>query len=281
MTYNMKIVNILVFLISSQLVFTQNDFQKKKDMQIEFVHIRHATSIIKIGNKAILVDPMLSAKESLPTVKTVNNELKNPRTELPLNTDSIVKNVDYLLLTHLHFDHFDKEAIATLSKKIPVLCSKTDIKGIENAGFSTTHPIENEYEIDGIKITQYPATHGKGILKYMMGKGSSYLIEYKGFKVFLTGDCLLTNTLKNNLIKTKPDIIIANAGAAKLKFGKPITMSIKDIQEISKTLTGTKILVVHLDALNHCTETRTYCKEQIRDYPNIYIPNDGEQVGLK
>lgn len=277
----MKIIYILVFLISTQLVFTQSNFQKMRDKQIEFVHIRHATSILKIGNKEILVDPMLSAKESLPTVKTVNNELKNPRTELPFNTDSIVINVDYLLLTHLHFDHFDKEAIATLSKKIPVLCSKTDVKDIKKSGFSLTNPIENEYEIDGIKITQYPAIHGKGMLKYMMGKGSSYLIEYKGFKIFLTGDCLLTNFLKNNLIKTAPDIVIANAGAAKLKFGKPITMSMKDIQEISKILTGTKILVVHLDALNHCTETRTYCKEQIRDYPNIYIPNDGEQVGLK
>lgn len=274
----MRIINIILFLIITPLVFTQNDFQKMKNIPIEFVHIRHSTSIIKIGDKKILVDPMLSAKESLPSVKTINNELKNPRTELPFNRDSIALNVDYLLLTHLHFDHFDKEAIATLSKKIPVLCSKTDVKAVEKAGFLMIHPIANEYEIDGIKIIQYPAIHGIGVLKYMMGKGSSYLIEYKGFKIFLTGDCLLTGTLKNNLIQTKPDIVIANAGAAKLKFGKPITMSIRDIQEISSILPESKILVVHLDAVNHCTETRAYCKELIRDYPNIYIPNDGEKV---
>lgn len=274
----MRIINIILFLIFTPLVFTQNDFQKMRNIPIEFVHVRHSTSIIKIGNKEILIDPMLSPIESLPTVKTVNNELKNPRTELPFNTDNMVKKVNCLLLTHLHFDHFDKEAVATLSKKIPVFCSKTDVKGIKKAGFLMIHPITNEYEIDGIKIIQYPAIHGEGILKYMMGKGSSYLIEYKGFRIFLTGDCLLTSTLKNNLIQTKPDIVIANAGAAKLKFGKPITMSIKDIQEISKILTGSEILVVHLDAINHCTETRAYCKEQIRDYPNIYIPNDGEKV---
>lgn len=274
----MRAINIILFLLSTQLAFTQNNFHKMKDIQIEFVHVRHATSIIKIGNKEILIDPMLSSKESLPTVKTVNNELKNPRTELPFNMDNMVKKVNYLLLTHLHFDHFDKEAVAALSKEIPVLCSKTDVKGVKKAGFLMIHPIANEYEIDGIKIIQYPAIHGEGILKYMMGKGSSYLIEYKGFRIFLTGDCLLTSSLKNNLIQTKPDIVIANAGAAKLNFGKPITMSIKDIQEIAKIITGSKILVVHLDALNHCTETRAYCKEQIRDYPNIYIPNDGEKI---
>jgi L-ascorbate metabolism protein UlaG (beta-lactamase superfamily) len=252
-----------------------------KNIQIGFIHIRHAASIIKIDNKEILIDPMLSAKESFPPVKLAVNKLKNPRTDLPFNSDSIIKNIDYLLLTHLHFDHFDKKAIEILSKKTSVLCSKTDVKRLNDLGFSLTCPIEKEYEIDGIKITQYPAIHGKGLLKYLMGKGSSYLIDYKGFKIFLTGDCLLTSSLKNNLIKTEPDIVIANAGAAKFKFGKPITMSIKEIQEISKILENSKIFVIHLDALNHCSETRDYCKEQIRDYSNIYIPNDGEEIKIK
>ncbi len=248
---------------------------------IKFIHIRHATSIIEINNKKILIDPMLSEKESLPPVNSAYNQLKNPRTELPFSSDSIVKNIDYLLLTHLHFDHFDKKAIEIISKEIPILCSKTDCKRLNNLDFLYTCPINNEYEIDEIKVTKYNAIHGKGLLKYLMGKGSSYLIDYMGFKIFLTGDCLLTNSLKNNLIKTEPDVVIANAGAAKLKFCKPITMSIKEIQEISKILENSKIFVIHLDALNHCSETRDYCKEQIRNYSNIYIPNDGEEVEIK
>ncbi len=277
----MRIRYIVFFLLLTQLSFSQNDFLNMKNIQIGFVHIRHATSIIKIDNKEILIDPMLSAKDSLPPVKLANNKLKNPRIELPFNSDSIVKNIDYLLLTHLHFDHFDKKAIEILSKETSVLCSKNDVKRLNDTGFSLTFPIEKEYEIDEIKITQYPAIHGKGLLNYLMGKGSSYLVDYKGFKIFLTGDCLLTDSLRNNLIKTKPDIVIANAGAAKFKFGKPITMSIKEIQEISKILENSKIFVIHLDALNHCSERRDYCKEQIRDYSNIYIPNDGEEIKIK
>jgi L-ascorbate metabolism protein UlaG (beta-lactamase superfamily) len=250
---------------------------------IKFIHIRHATSTIEINNRKFLIDPMLSEKESLPPVILTVNKLKNPRTDLPICSESIVKNIDYLLLTHLHFDHFDKKAIEILSKKIPILCSKNDCKRLNSLGFSSTYPIdnENEIEIDGIKITRYPAVHGKGLLKYLMGKGSSYLIDYKGFKIYLTGDCLLTDSLKNNLIRTVPDIVIANAGAAKFKFGKPITMSITDIQDISKSLTKSKIFVCHLDALNHCSETRNYCKKQILDYSNIYIPNDGEEIELE
>ena len=264
---------LIILLFFTQMTYSQSS--------IKLFHIRHATSIIEINNKKILIDPMLSAKDSLPSVGLADNKLKNPRTDLPFSADSIVKNIDYLLLTHLHFDHFDSKAIQILSKQTPVLCSKPDVKKLTNLQFSTIYTIDNEFETDSIRLTQFPATHGKGLLKYMMGKGSSYLIEYKGFKIFLTGDCLLTDSLKNILTKTKPDIIIANAGAAKFKFGKPITMSLKDIQEISKILPNSKLFVVHLDALNHCSESRKYCQEQIAEYPNIYLPADGEEIIIK
>ena len=71
-------------------------------VQIGFVHIRHATSILKIGDREILIDPMLSAKESLPPVILTGNKLKNPLTDLPVNPDTLVKTIDYLLLSHLH-----------------------------------------------------------------------------------------------------------------------------------------------------------------------------------
>jgi L-ascorbate metabolism protein UlaG (beta-lactamase superfamily) len=262
------------------MTLIQTNNQDKKITSFKFSHIRHATSTIEIDNRKFLIDPMLSDKESLPPVMLTQNKLNNPRIALPFSIDNIINNVDYLLLTHLHFDHFDKKAIESIPKNQSVLCSKTDTKKLHKLGFSLTRSIDNDCDIDGIKIKRYAAVHGKGLLKYLMGKGSSYLIDYKGFKIFLTGDCLLTDSLKNNLIKSGPDIVIANAGAAKFKFGQPITLSIKEIQEISRILENSKIFVLHLDALNHCSETRDYCKEQIRDYSNIYIPDEGETIEI-
>jgi Cft2 family RNA processing exonuclease len=82
------------------------------------------------------------------------------------------------------------------------------------------------------------------------------------------------------LLATKPDVVIANAGAAQFKFGKPITMSITDVQEISKILPDSKIIVVHLDVINHCAEKRDYCKTQIQGYTNIYLPSNGETMNI-
>lgn len=258
------------------MIFLQN----QSNFKIEFFHIRHATSILTIDNKTILIDPMLSGKGMLPPVILSFNKLKNPMTSLPINVESIIKGIDYLLITHLHFDHFDKKAIEVLPGNIQVLCSKYDYKKLHRIGFSSVHSIENDSDIDGITINRFPAVHGKGLFKPLMGKGSSYLLTYKGLKIFLTGDCLWTKSLKNRIVEIKPDVIIANAGAARFKIGNPITMSIHDIQEMSKLLEKTKIVVVHLDALNHCSETSVFCKKQTQNYANICLPNDGEKMDL-
>lgn len=247
---------------------------------IKFTHIRHATSILEINKQRILIDPMLSERESMPAVILSANKLKNPLTDLPFSAESFIRDIDWLLLTHLHFDHFDRKAIDLISKKTPVLCSSLDKGKLNRLGFSTIHVIDNEHETDGIKFSRFPAVHGKGLLKFLMGKGSSYLIEFQGFKIFLTGDCLLTATLKDNLKIIRPDIVIVNAGAARFRIGKPITMSIFDVQEISKILKSSKIFMVHLDALNHCSETQDYCKNQLQGYSNILIPTNGEEIQI-
>ena len=255
-------------------------FQRQANFHVHFFHLRHATSILTIDNKKILIDPMFSEKATLPPVILSSNKLKNPLTSLPISVEDAIKSIDYLLITHLHFDHFDKKAIEILPKKIPVLCSKYNFKKLKGLGFSSIHSIENDSDIDGININRFPAVHGKGLLNPLMGKGSSYLLTYKGVKTFLTGDCLWTESLKNRIVAFKPDVIIANAGAARFKIGKPITMSINDILEMAKLRCETKIVVVHLDALNHCSETSDFCKEQALNQGNIYFPSDGERMDL-
>lgn len=247
---------------------------------IWFTHVRHATSIIEIGNVKILIDPMLSDKGSLPPVSLTMNKHKNPLISLPFRNSEILNDMNYLLLTHLHFDHFDKEAIRSIEKSVPVLCADPDRKKMHKWGFTTIRSFTSSIDVGDFEISRYPAVHGKGLLSYLMGKGSSYLIGYKGFKIFITGDCILTEALKNTLIEAMPDIVIANAGKAEFRFGKPITMSMKDIQQISGLLKKSKIYVVHLDALNHCSEPREYCKEMITDYPNIFIPVEGEKIKI-
>jgi L-ascorbate metabolism protein UlaG (beta-lactamase superfamily) len=254
------------------------DMLMKQTNTIRFTHIRHASSLVEVGGKKIIIDPMLSDKQRLPSIILTKNKQKNPLTDLPFDVENISTGIDHVLLTHLHFDHFDTTAIQKIPKAASIICSKPDRKKLQKLGFSNIHPVSGPISIDDLGIERYPARHGRGLLRLLLGRGSSYVLVYKGVKIFITGDCLLTKALKKELIETKPDIVIANGGAAAFKFGKPITMTIKDIQQISKLLPNSKIFVVHLDTLNHCAETRLHYFDQMKAYPAIHIPADGETI---
>lgn len=93
-------------------------------------HLRNATMIIEANDKVILVDPMLGPKGSMPPFTFFRfKPKKNPTTELPESSKSILNKVTHCLITHLHPDHLDKEAEKLLKEKsIPIFCSIKDEK---------------------------------------------------------------------------------------------------------------------------------------------------------
>jgi L-ascorbate metabolism protein UlaG (beta-lactamase superfamily) len=247
---------------------------------IRFTHFRHATSMLEIGGTKIMIDPMLAGKETLPPVILTANKLKNPLVDLPIAFAPHLNKVDYHLITHFHFDHFDQEAIGIIDKKATIVVSSTGHKKLSKKGFTNVILVKDELEINGINLKTFKAIHGKGLLRPLLVKGSSYLMASGETNIFMTGDNIWNKNLKSILLNTRPHYIIANGGAARFRFGKPITLTIQDIQEISQLLPETRIIVVHLDALNHCSESRNYCRKQVAANPCIIIPEDGETIEL-
>jgi L-ascorbate metabolism protein UlaG (beta-lactamase superfamily) len=207
--------------------------KETKKIFIKFTHIRHALSRIEFGNIRLIIDPMLSEKDILPPIILTKNKFKNPLVPLPFTIEEIIGNCNYVLLTHLHFDHFDTKAAQVIPKEKPVICSKFDKRKLERVRFKNIQAIEKTINIDELSITRYPAVHGSGWVRFLLGRGSSYMVSYKGLKIFITGDCILNAVLKKRLLDSTPDVVIANGGAAEFFFGKPITMTIRDIQQIS------------------------------------------------
>lgn len=84
--------------------------------------IRNATLILEYAGKKILIDPMLSDKGTLPAFIPAKNWTfkKNPLNELPFSKEDIIKDVDFVFVSHLHYDHWDKEAVRILPKGIKI-----------------------------------------------------------------------------------------------------------------------------------------------------------------
>lgn len=246
--------------------------------------IRHATMLLSVSGKKILVDPYLAAEGVQPPVPLSASKLKNPLVPLPMNIDEIISSIDAILLTHYHFDHFDQTAKFLLPKDILIFCQPADVKKLERDGFTNIQPVPTEVEWEDILILRFDANHGFGVLGFLMGKSSSFLIRTKQISVFFTGDAVYDETLKNNLIANIPSIVIANAGAASFFIGKPITMDAEAVSKIVHLLPQSKIIAVHMDTVNHCKHTRSYLKDYLHRSnltEKVFVLQDGEKLMIE
>jgi L-ascorbate metabolism protein UlaG (beta-lactamase superfamily) len=113
----------------------------------------------------------------------------------------------------------------------------------------------------------------------LMGSGAGYFIELPGEKsIYISGDTVMTETVRQVLNGLQPDNSILNAGTALLDFGRPILMPLEEQLDFIRTAPG-KVIAVHMDAFNHCLTTRdmlrnAVSKEGLAD--KVMIPTDGE-----
>jgi L-ascorbate metabolism protein UlaG (beta-lactamase superfamily) len=87
--------------------------------------IRQATLIIQYAGKRFLIDPMLAEKGAYPPLgpgigfpDAIRQDQRNPMVSLPTSIEIIISNIDAVIVTHLHPDHWDDVAIEVLPKEI-------------------------------------------------------------------------------------------------------------------------------------------------------------------
>jgi hypothetical protein len=72
---------------------------------------------------------------------------------------------------------------------------------------------------------------------------------------FFCGDTVLTPAVAETIAAVKPAIVILPAGGARLDTGQPLLMTADDIICCIRMAPG-QVVVIHLEALDHCPMTR-------------------------
>ncbi|MBT0883298.1 MULTISPECIES: MBL fold metallo-hydrolase [unclassified Campylobacter] len=249
--------------------------------------IRSACVKITINNVCFLIDPMLAPKGTYEGfANTYNSHLRNPLVDLPFSFEEIINDVNAVIITHNHLDHIDEYTCKKLDKNIKVFVQDNqDYNYFKDLGFKNLEILSDTLEFQGVKLTKTKAKHGSEEiykneeLARLLGDTMGVIFSAKDCKsVYLIGDSVLTKDVENTL-KQNYDIVIVNAGNAMvLGFDDSIIMNENDIKNIAKISTS-KIIAVHLEAINHCILTRKALKEFVNKNnlnDRVLIPDDGE-----
>src|SRR4051812_25027085 len=87
------------------------NFKEEELINMNIQQIRNATIVVEYAGKKFLIDPMLAEKGTYPPFpQSLRQDQYNPLVSLPISIDTIINNVDAVILTHLHLDHWDDTA---------------------------------------------------------------------------------------------------------------------------------------------------------------------------
>ncbi len=245
--------------------------------------IRNATLKIEHGNITFLIDPWLQNQGTGFSANAVRPEMqgiKCPMNALPSSPESILKDVDYCLVTHLHFDHFSPDFLP-LNLRI-IAQNNEDAEKIRRMGFEHVAAFESEpLTISGVVLHKTAAIHGDNdeIVK-RMGKVCGYVFEAPSEKcLYLAADTIYCTEVEQVLREYQPEAIVLNCCEATTPLGRLI-MNLPDVEKVCKAVPQAIVVASHLDSVNHALLTRKDVKAfaDARDLSMIRVPEDGEYV---
>jgi L-ascorbate metabolism protein UlaG (beta-lactamase superfamily) len=254
---------------------------------MKVTQIRNATIVIEAQNQKILVDPMLAKQSSLPKLRYFKSHRRNPLVELPNAFGLLESNIDYAMITHCqkgHFDHLDRAGVRWLRENnVTTFCTEHDQPYLNKKGIRTKAlPKKSSSFLDG-HIDLVPATHTTGWLTPFMEHGTGYFINLANEpSLYLMGDTVLTDTIREFVINNQPDYIVAPTGKAQFDIGAPLLLNEMEIIELAELSSGS-IIANHMDALDHCRIGRLDLIELLNRHnleQHFLIPKDGETLEL-
>ncbi|GAB3812463.1 MBL fold metallo-hydrolase [Pontibacter rugosus] len=206
----------------------------------------HSSYFIQIDGVRILVDPVFSGNASpVPgTTKAFKGADRYTVEELP--------EIDYLFISHDHYDHTDHETLVKLQPKIKkVICGLGVGEHLEHWGFAPADIIEKDWNEmvslgDGFTVYITPARHFSGrSFSRNNTLWVSYLLQTPTMKIYIGGDSGYDTHFAEIGKKFGPiDFAILENGQYDLQW-RYIHMLPEEVLKAGKDLQARRVFPVH------------------------------------
>lgn len=149
----------------------------------------HSSYFIQLNGKRFLIDPVFSGNAS--PIPNSNKSFKG--TDIYSADD--MPEIDYLLITHDHYDHLDYKTIVKLKRKVTtVICGLGVASHFEKWGYQSSQIIEKDWQNsfalnNNLTVHTLPARHfsGRGFVRNNT-LWCSYLLQTSTLKIYIGGD---------------------------------------------------------------------------------------------
>jgi L-ascorbate metabolism protein UlaG (beta-lactamase superfamily) len=218
--------------------------------EVNVTYLGGPTIILEIGGLRLMTDPTLDpAGEQF----MINDKPAYHKTEGPATTE--IGKIDVVLLSHdQHGDNLDHEGRKLLKQVDKTLTTKI---GAERLGGNAIGlaPWESITLNEEVVITGTPARHGPAGSEKLTGDVTGFIVTAAGIQIYITGDTVFYDGVKEVAEKFKPQYVFIFAGAAKPRGPFNVTMGTNDAIDTAFAFPDATIIPVHFEGWSHYTET--------------------------
>ena len=215
----------------------------------------NATTLLRLGQFTLLTDPNFIGRGQRVYL---GKGLWTRRLTDPAILPEDLPDLDAVLLSHLHGDHWDRIAYATIDRDTPVITTQAASRTLTSRGFRATADLRpwQVHEIGGdgetLRITSVPGVHGPGPLARILPPVMGSVLELvRGGEVtwrgYITGDTLHRPWLGEVLRRCGPlDVVVPHLGGTKA-LGITVTMDGRQGADLVELLRPSVTVPVHFD----------------------------------
>jgi L-ascorbate metabolism protein UlaG (beta-lactamase superfamily) len=252
-----------------------------------FVWFGHSSYFLQIDGKRILVDPVFCgfASPFSFSTKAFNGT--------DVYTPDDMPEIDFLIISHDHWDHLDHTTVVKLKSKIKtVVCGLGVGEHLEHWGYDANMIVEKDWNEqvqlnDGFILHTVPARHfsGRG-LKSKQSLWMSYVLQTPTMKLFIGGDSGYDEHFKAIGNAFGPFNLVILENGQYDKSWKYIHLMPDEILRAAKDLNAEQLLTVHHSKFalgNHAWNEPLVKLTEFNKIHNIPLltPIIGELVNLK
>jgi L-ascorbate metabolism protein UlaG (beta-lactamase superfamily) len=174
-----------------------------------------ATTILRLGGFTLLTDPNFLHRGQRAYL---GKGLWSRRLTEPALQPSDLPDLDAVVLSHLHGDHFDRVARRELDRQPPVITTPQAAGRLERWGFTTRgldtwETAELARGRESLTVTAAPAVHARGLMGRLLPPVMGSVLEHRRDgrttrRVYVSGDTL-TGEHVSEIARRHPDLDVA------------------------------------------------------------------------